>query len=50
MTNYFRIENRVFLILRQYRQRGVIMLEGIGFDGLSVTVPINGVQFMKKAA
>lgn len=46
MPNYFRIDNRVFLILRKYRQRGVSMVEGITIDGrLNVTLPLNGVTF-----
>jgi hypothetical protein len=44
MPNYFRLDNRVFLILRRYKQRGVNMLEGIDLNGrLNVTVPLASV-------
>ena len=50
MPNYFRLDNRVSLILRKYRQRGVSMVEGISFNGLVVTMPLNGVVLTAIAA
>ncbi len=51
MPNYFLIDNRVFLILRKYRQRGVSMVEGITIDGkLNITMPLDGVTFTTKTA
>ena len=44
-NNYFRVGNRVFLITRKYKQRSIAMLEGIGFDGLFVTLPLDSVVF-----
>ena len=51
MPNYFRIDNRVFLILRRYKQRNVAMVEGITIDGkLNITMPLNGVVLTAIAA
>ena len=51
MPNYFRIENRTFLILRRYKQRNVAMLEGITIDGrLNVTMPVTQVTFLNTIA
>ena len=51
MPNYFRIDNRVFLILRRYKQRNVAMVEGITIDGkLNITMPLNGVTFTNQIA